>query len=77
LAEHLKAQLRGQLTIDCYPSAWVMDHIKPISGFDLSSKSGQLAAFHYTNIQPLNQVENQRKYWDHDVALTGRKRKAA
>lgn len=33
---------------------WEIDHIVPISQFDLSTESGRLAAFHYTNTQPLH-----------------------
>lgn len=34
-------------------SLWHVDHIKPVSKFDLTTLAGQQAAFHYSNCQPL------------------------
>jgi hypothetical protein len=40
---------------------WQIDHIKPISLFNLSKKEQQLEAFYYKNTQPLYTIENQKK----------------
>jgi hypothetical protein len=40
---------------------WHIDHIKPVSSFDLLSRQGQKAAFHYMNTQPLWAIDNLKK----------------
>lgn len=40
---------------------WEIDHIKPVSRFDLTKPEDQHAAFHFTNTQPLWKPDNARK----------------
>lgn len=40
---------------------WHLDHILPISKFDLTNRDEFLKAVHYTNIQPLWAVDNRKK----------------
>lgn len=40
---------------------WHLDHIKPLSQFDLTDRQQFLQACHYSNLQPLWAVENLRK----------------
>ena len=40
---------------------WNIDHIKPLSKFDLTDRKQFLEACHYTNMQPMWQIDNQRK----------------
>jgi len=38
-----------------------VDHILPISAFDLTDEWQRKKAFHYSNLQPLTREENRRK----------------
>ena len=40
---------------------WHLDHIKPVSKFDLTKKREQKKCFHYSNLQPLWAKENLKK----------------
>jgi hypothetical protein len=58
---HLESQFKDGMTWQNYGPVWHVDHIVPVSWFDLTTEAGQLAAFHYTNVQPLWASENIRK----------------
>lgn len=40
---------------------WQLDHIQPVSSFDLASLDTQKACFHFSNYQPLWFEENMEK----------------
>lgn len=58
---HLESQFDKNMSWDNYGSYWSVDHIKPLAGFDLTDGEQQKIAFHYTNCQPLEKIENIRK----------------
>ncbi len=60
LKAHLESQFQLGMTWDNY-GKWHIDHIKPLSQFNLNDKSQLLLACHYTNLQPLWAIDNIRK----------------
>ena len=58
---HLEKQFTGQMSWDNYGTHWEVDHITPVSHFDLTNEEEQHKAFHYLNTQPLTCEENKRK----------------
>lgn len=59
---HIEAQFRKGMDWSNWGlRGWHLDHIRPLSGFDLSKREELQAACHYTNIQPLWWFENMGK----------------
>lgn len=54
---HLESQFVDGMSWDNH-GAWHIDHIKPLAAFDLTDTAQQLAAFHWTNMQPLWASDN-------------------
>ena len=62
LKKYLENQFVPGMTWDSYGlKGWHIDHIRPISSFDLTDPDQQRAACHYTNLQPLWAVDNLKK----------------
>lgn len=59
--EFIEARLLPGMTWENYGTYWVVDHKQPLVRFNLLDRTERLAAFHYTNTQPLTVVENNRK----------------
>lgn len=57
--EHLEKQFKDGMTWTS--GNWHIDHIKPLSSFDLTKIEEQKKAFHYSNLQPLFAIENLKK----------------
>ena len=55
---------------------WHIDHIRPLSSFDLNDLEQRLVAFHHTNLQPLWASDNMRKGGRYDEAETTLRSKA-
>ena len=60
LIEHIENQFVEGMNWENY-GEWHIDHIKPLSKFDLTSLDQQYMANHYTNLQPLWKEDNLRK----------------
>ena len=61
---HIERQFSPGMTWDNhgrYEGSWNIDHIIPISAFDLTNPDDQKRCFHYTNLQPLWYADNVRK----------------
>lgn len=62
LKAHLEAQFLPGMTWDNYGFfGWHIDHVRPLSKFDLTKEEQRLDAFHYTNLQPLWRLQNNSK----------------
>ena len=64
--EYIGSQFKDGMSWDNWgrnniPNTWQLDHIIPISRFDLTDEAQQKAAFHYTNYQPIWSYENAQK----------------
>ena len=60
LWKHLESKFESWMTRENY-GLWHVDHIKPCSKFDLIDSAQQRICFHYSNLQPLEAIENMKK----------------
>ena len=58
--QHIEKQFTNGMSWDNH-GIWEIDHIIPISSFDLSKPEEQKKAFNYKNLQPLMKQENRSK----------------
>jgi len=59
--KYLETLFYGEMSWDNYGVYWCLDHIIPLSSFDLMQRDQFLKAAHYTNIQPLTFTHNSQK----------------
>lgn len=59
--DHIESKFKPEMNWNNYGVYWEIDHIIPISSFDLSISEEANKAFHFTNTQPLTITENRRK----------------
>ena len=60
LKEHIKKQLKDNMTFENY-GEWEIDHIKPVSLFNLENEKEMFECFNYKNLQPLWKIDNIKK----------------
>ena len=60
LKHYIELKFYGNMTWDNWGEVWELDHIVPLSKFDLTDRTQLLKAVHYTNLQPLT-IEDHRK----------------
>ena len=62
LMTHIENQFQPGMSWDNWTrDGWHLDHIRPLSSFDLTDPEQQKQAFHYSNLQPLWASENLSK----------------
>ena len=69
LINYLESQFSEGMTWENWSlNGWHIDHIRPISSFDLSDPAQVKECFHYTNLQPLWAIDNLKKsdLWESD-----------
>jgi hypothetical protein len=59
--EHLEAQFTKKMTWQNHGTYWHIDHIIPISSFDLKDDAQASVACHYTNLRPMKASANMAK----------------
>lgn len=63
LKNYLESKFNNGMSWDNYGhKGWHIDHIKPLSSFDLTQDEQLKQACHYTNLQPLWWMDNLRKH---------------
>lgn len=60
LKEYIESQFKPGMDWNNY-GKWHVDHIRPLSSFNLSVEEERIKAFHYSNLQPLWAVDNIKK----------------
>jgi len=61
LKQYLESKFLPGMSWDNYGSYWEIDHIFPLSQFNLDDKEQFLKAVHYTNLQSLTVSDNRSK----------------
>ncbi len=62
LMAHLESKFSPEMSWENYGSFWEIDHIVPVSRFDIFTHSGRLQCYHFSNLQPLSGHDNRVKH---------------
>lgn len=58
---YIEDRFKGPMTWENWGSVWQLDHVVPLTHFDLSNRESFLKAAHFTNLQPMLKENNHRK----------------
>jgi len=58
LAAHIEKQFKRGMSWENYGSKWHVDHITPLSYFDMSNPDDQRRAWNWQNLRPLWALQN-------------------
>jgi hypothetical protein len=61
LKKHIESQFDSNMSWENYGSYWEIDHIKQVNKFNLILSNQQQQCFHYTNLRPLEKIENKKR----------------
>lgn len=59
--QHIESQFNRMMNWSNYAKYWEIDHILPVTAFNLEDKEQRLKAFHYSNCRPLEVACNRAK----------------
>jgi hypothetical protein len=62
LKKWLEYQFESEFSWDNFAAFWQIDHVIPVSFFDITSKDEQKVCFHWTNLRPLHKTKNIKKH---------------
>ena len=69
LRKWIEFNFKEDMTWDNFGSKWHLDHVTPCASFDMTIKEHQSLCFHWSNLQPLDGIENIKKSAKIDLAL--------
>lgn len=61
LLRWLSYQFYDDISLENYGKLWHIDHVIPVSFFNITDKQEQLICFHWSNLRPLKATENLKK----------------
>lgn len=58
---HIEKQFSEEMNWENHGRVWEIDHINQVKYFDLTNPEEQKKCFHYTNLRPLNWLQNRKE----------------
>ncbi len=69
LRKWIEFNFKDGMTWENFGSKWHLDHVTPCASFDMTNKEHQSLCFHWSNLQPLDGIENIKKSAKIDLAI--------